>query len=392
MQMIIFQRLLLDRLKFHSCNLAHKIKMQLIRRSSSTRLLTTQRRQILPSIQQQKRCIYEAPQPKMKIFDKQVHLMHKENSLKYGMEYEYIREEMAESLLDRLQIVARNFTNVAEIGCGKNHFLPRLVNHQIQASTKANVVDLGVKRYVLCDNSNKMLEAAQTQYSGNQIEIEKRLVNEEEPFPLEPSSFDLIVASGYLHWINDLPGAFAEIRKALKPDGLFMGAILGGDTLEELRMSFVLAEQEREGGVSPHVSPLVSVRDAGNLLTRAGFAIPTIDNDYFTVHYPDAFTLMNHLQYNGENNALLSRRFQISKETIAGAAAIYDNLFKTEQGVSATFEIIYLVAWAPDPSQPKAARRGSGQIHMSDLAKDLGAEFHVAKDDDPDAENEEKSV
>lgn len=189
---------------------------------------------------------------------------------------------------------------------------------------------------------------------------------------------DLVLGGVYMHWINNLQGYLANVRSILRPDGAFMGAMLGGDTLHELRTSFVLAEQEREGGVSPHVSPLVSIRDAGNLLAGAGFSIPTIDSDVLTVYYPDAFTLMNHLQAMGENNCLLARRPNLSRETIYAAAALYDSLFRTEKGVPATFEIIYMIGWAPDPSQKKAARRGSAQIHLKDLAREMGTSVHVA--------------
>jgi NADH dehydrogenase [ubiquinone] 1 alpha subcomplex assembly factor 5 len=194
----------------------------------------------------------------------------------------------------------------------------------------------------------------------------------------------MVISSSYLHWINDHNTLFTTILKKLKPDGAFFGALIGGDTLFELRSCFVLAEQEREGGVSPHTSPFAGIRETGNQLSRAGFSLPTVDSDVITVYYPDALTAMRHLQYMGDNNALLHRRGQISRETLFAAAAIYDELYYNEehQGVPVTFEIIYFVGWSPDPSQPKAKRRGSATVHMKDLAKNLQTELHVATEDD----------
>lgn len=126
-----------------------------------------------------------------------------------------------------------------------------------------------------------------------------------------------------------------------------------------------------EGGISAHIHPTLSLRDTGNLLSGAGFTLPTVDSDTFTVYYPNAFVLMNHLQLMGENSSLFNRRNMLSRETFLATAAIYEKMYGTEQGIPATFEIIYFIAWSPDPSQPKPAKRGSGKISMKNLASDL---------------------
>ena len=166
----------------------------------------------------------------------------------------------------------------------------------------------------------------------------------------------------------------AQCRFALKPDGFFLGAMLGGNTLQELRIACTLAQQEREGGVTPRTSPLAQVRDAGNLLTRAGLALPTVDVDDIHVHYPDdVLGLIEHLRRMGESNALLQRRESLPRDTALAAAAAYSSLFREEEAdgresVSATYQIVYMAGWAPDPSsQPRAAKRGSGTVSFEDI-------------------------
>jgi len=149
--------------------------------------------------------------------------------------------------------------------------------------------------------------------------------------------------------------------------------MLGGDTLQELRSSLVMAEQEREGGVSPHISPFTSLPDVGNLLSGAGFALTTVDQEHFTVHYADAFILMYDLRGMAENNATLFRRKFISKETFFSAAAIYKEIYGNPDGsIPATFNVIYFIGWAPHHSQPKPKTRGSQQYSFSDIDRIVG--------------------
>ncbi|KAL1063407.1 hypothetical protein V6Z11_D13G140800 [Gossypium hirsutum] len=184
---------------------------------------------------------------------------------------------------------------------------------------------------------------------------------------------DLVISCLGLHWTNDLPGAMIQCKLALKPDGLFLAAILGGETLKELRIACTVAQMEREGGISPRVSPLAQVRDAGNLLTRAGFALPGVDVDEYVVRYKSALDLIEHLRAMGETNALLQRTNILKRETALATAAIYDSMFAAEDGtIPATFQVIYMTGWREHPSQQKSKRRGSATISFKDIQKQFG--------------------
>ncbi len=189
------------------------------------------------------------------------------------------------------------------------------------------------------------------------------------PSPFAPESFDLILSSLSLHWTNDLPGVLTQINRLLKPDAPFLGAMLGGDTLFELRTSLQLAEQERRGGLSPHVSPLADVRDVGGLMQRAGFSMLTVDVDDIVVDYPDTFSLMADLQAMGESGAILGREMgAIGRDVLLANEAIYRALHGGDDGtIPATFRIIYMIGWHPSASEPKPLARGSGQINLKDI-------------------------
>ena len=180
-----------------------------------------------------------------------------------------------------------------------------------------------------------------------------RAVADEEALPLKDASLDLATSVLSLHLVNDLPGALVQIRRALRPDGLFLAALLGGDSLIELRQAFMLAETETAGGVSPRVFPTAEIRDMGGLLQRAGFALPVADTEQLTVTYADAFGLMRELKAMGAANALVARsKKPMRRDTLARAAQIYAERFGTGTGrVKATFEILYLSGWAPHESQ-----------------------------------------
>ncbi|XP_062346551.1 arginine-hydroxylase NDUFAF5, mitochondrial isoform X2 [Cinclus cinclus] len=174
----------------------------------------------------------------------------------------------------------------------------------------------------------------------------------------------------YLHWVNNLPKAFREIHQVLKPDGVFIGAIFGGDTLYELRCSLQLAELEREGGFSPHVSPFTAVADLGRLLSRAGFNTLTVDTDEIQVNYPGLFEVMEDLQGMGESNCSWNRKPLLHRETMLAAAAIYQEMYGNSDGsVPATFQIFYMIGWKYHESQAKPAQRGSATVSFGDLAK-----------------------
>jgi NADH dehydrogenase [ubiquinone] 1 alpha subcomplex assembly factor 5 len=194
------------------------------------------------------------------------------------------------------------------------------------------------------------------------------VVAEAEALPFKPESFDLAVSLLDLHWINDLPGALVQLRRALKPDGLLLASLFGGDTLLELRQAWMEAEIEEEGGAGPRVAPFADVRDLGSLLQRAGFALPVVDSDTIEVTYPDALALMRDLRAMGEANAVAERRRSFTRRaTLARAAAFYAERFRRPDGrIAARFEILTLTGWAPHQSQPKPLRPGSATARLAD--------------------------
>ena len=199
-----------------------------------------------------------------------------------------------------------------------------------------------------------------------------RIAADEEALPFADGALDLVVSALALQWVNDLPGALVQIRRALKPDGLFMAALLGGDSLMELREAFVTAESEIEGGLSPRVAPFADLRELGALMQRAGFALPVIDSDRLTVRYDNAFALMRDLRAMGATNVLVERRrMPLRRATLLRMAEIYAERFSDPDGrVRATFEIAWLSGWAPHESQQKPLKPGSAAQRLADA---LGA-------------------
>lgn len=196
------------------------------------------------------------------------------------------------------------------------------------------------------------------------------------PLALEPVSADLAVSALALQFVNDLPGVLTQIRRALKPDGLFLAAVIGGDTLTELRQSFAVAEAEVEGGVSPRVAPFADLRDLGGLLQRAGFALPVTDVDRIVVRYDNAFALMQDLRRMGATNILTERRRTPSRRaTFLKMAQIYAERFSDPDGrIRATFDIVWLSGWAPHDSQQKPLKPGSAKMSLADAVKKAGAQ------------------
>ncbi len=209
-----------------------------------------------------------------------------------------------------------------------------------------------------------------------------RLVADEEFLPFAGETFDLVTSILSLHWVNDLPGALIQLRRALKPDGLFIGAFFGGETLTELRQSLADAEIEIEGGLSPRVSPFADLRDVGGLLQRAGFALPVVDSDRVTVRYDNALKLMADLRGMGETNALAERRRQpMKRRTLFRAAEIYAEKFGLPDGrIPATFEIVTATGWAPHENQQQPLRPGSATHSMAEA---LGSKEQTAGEKAP---------
>jgi Methylase involved in ubiquinone/menaquinone biosynthesis len=282
----------------------------------------------------------------MFVFDRRCVRRHRDRAAATLAEHDFLLCEIGDRLLDRLNDVRRGFPRALDLGC-HDGVLSRLLNGRGRIET-----------LVQTDLSARMVAAAPG----------LRLAADEEALPFAPGSFDLVLSLLSLHWVNDLPGALTQLRMALKPDGLLLAAMLGGQTLRELRRSLADAELAGEGGYSPRVAPFADVRDAGGLLQRAGFALPVVDSETLTIHYSDPFRLLRDLRGMGETNAVIERRKSLSRRrTLFDALVRYRDAFADAEGrVPATFQVIYLTAWAPDPSQPAAKRPGSADARLAD--------------------------
>jgi SAM-dependent methyltransferase len=197
------------------------------------------------------------------------------------------------------------------------------------------------------------------------------VVADEEALPFRDASLDLLVSALALQFVNDLPGTLIQIRRALKPDGLFLAAMIGGESLAELRAAFAEAEAEIEGGVSPRVAPFADLRDLGALLQRAGFALPVTDVDRVTVRYASPMALMHDLRRMGAGNALTERRrTPLRRATLRRMLEVYAERYADADGrIRATFEVVWLSGWAPHESQQKPLAPGSAKTRLADALK-----------------------
>ncbi|KQT09943.1 SAM-dependent methyltransferase [Methylobacterium sp. Leaf399] len=263
----------------------------------------------------------------------------------------FLVDRAAEDLDDRLGAVLRRFDLAVDLATPTPAAAVRL-----RASGRAGTV---VRIAPVADGSGDLAA-----------------VGDPEALPLAPGRFDLAVSLLALHQVNDLPGALVQLRRALKPDGLFVGCLLGGRSLTELRQVFGEAEAELEGGVSPRVAPFADVRAIGGLLQRAGFALPVTDADLVTVRYADPFALMRDLRAMGMTNALTERRrTPLRRATLLRAAALYAERFADADGrLRASFEIVWVSGWAPHDSQQKPLRPGSARTRLADA---LGTTEHI---------------
>jgi SAM-dependent methyltransferase len=200
---------------------------------------------------------------------------------------------------------------------------------------------------------------------------EARTVPDSEVLPLDEAAHDLVVHGLALHWANDPVGQLVQARRALRPDGLMLAALFGGETLAGLRAALAEAEVATIGGLSPRVAPMAEVRDLGGLLQRAGFALPVADSQPFEVSYPSLVALMRDLRAMGETNVMRDRlRRPMRRETLARAAALYAERFGDDEGrVLARFEVVFLTGWAPAPGQPQPLRPGSAKARLADALR-----------------------
>ncbi|KAG6850925.1 hypothetical protein H0H93_006751 [Arthromyces matolae] len=272
---------------------------------------------------------------------------------------DYVRDEVADRMMERFLDIKRNFNSILDLGSGPGHFSRLLESDK-------------TKKCIMVDASKATLHREPD--SEFEVEIERIHAEEEDLLQvIEPGSQEAVVSCLSLHWVNDLPGVLVQIRESLKPDGLFLGAMFGGETLFELRTALQLAEVEREGGISPHVSPMTAegdldTKDVSNLLGRAGFTLLTVDIDEVKVAYPSMWELLEDISDMGEGNAVIGRRNMIKRDTLAAASAIYKELHGNEDGtIPATFQVIYMIGWKPAPTQPKPLDRGSGKVHLKEV-------------------------
>ena len=284
-------------------------------------------------------------------FDRRAVRAHRDRAASLLPAHDFLFREVADRLTDRLVDVTRKFPRALDLGCHGGEIAATLSGRG------------GIETLVQCDLSPAMARAA----SG------LALAADEEALPFGAGAFDLVLSNLSLHWVNDLPGALAQIRYCLKPDGLFLATLLAGETLAELRGSLIEAELAVAGGVSPRVSPVADMRDLAGLLQRAGFALPVVDSDSIAVTYADPFRLMQDLRGMGETNAVAARSRRTARRALfVEAASRYRDAHGDSRGrVPATFQVVYLTAWAPHESQQKPLRPGSATSRLADA---LGTE------------------
>ena len=244
---------------------------------------------------------------------------------------------------ERLSVVQRSFA----IGVDIQTPLPTLA----EAIAKTGKVDHVLRLDRLVDTRGEMPFA----------------IADAEAIPLASASVDLVVSALALHLANDLPGAFAQIRRALRPDGLFLCVLPGGDTLTELRQSLTAAEAELFGGAAPRVAPFAGVRQIGGLLQRAGFALPVADRDRISIRYSDLGALIRDLRSMGATNVLRESRRPLTRSVVARASEVYADRFSDPDGrIRATVELVWLSGWAPHESQQKPLSPGSAKKRLAD--------------------------
>jgi len=292
------------------------------------------------------------------VFNRAVVRRHRDRAAALPGDHDFLVREVGERLVDRLDDVRRRFPTALDLGC-RGGILSGL------AAGRG-----GIETLVQCDLSPRMAARA----------APPAVAADEEFLPFA-GGFDLVISNLSLHWVNDLPGALVQIRRALEPDGLFLAALFGGGTCHELRESLMQAELAEENGASPRVSPFIDMRDAGNLLARAGFALPVTDVDTITVSYADPLRLMADLRGMGETNAVIERRKAFTRRaTLMAACARYVETYGDSDGrIPATFQVVYLTAWAPAPSQPKPLAPGSAETRLADALD--GVEVPIRPDE-----------
>jgi SAM-dependent methyltransferase len=270
------------------------------------------------------------------LFDRALLRARQLRALRFGPAT-FLLDRVAEDMAERLHAVLRKFENAADVGTAGDQVRNALAG-RVDQLAHVDLPDV-----------------------------------ESDPLALQPQSLDLAVSALALQFVNDLPGVLTQIRRALKPDGLLLAAMIGGDTLTELRQCFAAAEAECEGGVSPRVAPFADLRDVGALLQRAGFALPVTDVDRIVVRYDSALALMQDLRRMGATNILVERRRTPTRRgTLLRMAQLYGERFADSDGrIRATFDVLWLSGWAPHESQQQPLKPGSAKAGLAEAVKGL---------------------
>jgi NADH dehydrogenase [ubiquinone] 1 alpha subcomplex assembly factor 5 len=279
-------------------------------------------------------------------FDRRLLRMRRDRAAAGFDRVSFLLQTAAEQLVDRLADTTRRFDRALVLGAHSG-----LVTPLLAATGKVGAI-------ISSDASLRMTARG----SG------MRLVADEEALPFADAAFDLIVSPLVLHWVNDLPGALVQCRRCLRPDGLFLAALLGGDTLAELREATLVAESEVTGGAAPRVAPFAAVRELGGLLQRAGLALSVADSDRLAVRYRDPFALMSEIRAMGGANAPATGPGRpMRRDVLQRTAEVYADRFADPDGrIRATFEIVYLTGWAPHESRPRPLAPGSARTRLAD--------------------------
>ncbi|MFN0264779.1 methyltransferase domain-containing protein [Tepidamorphus sp. 3E244] len=292
----------------------------------------------------------------MQLFDRDLLLARRLRAHPNLPDADFLLRRTADDIGERLDATMREFPLAVDLSA-RGGFMSATLRQQERVGT-----------VIACERAATLLGGARP-----------AIVCDDELPPFAPASLDLVVSSMALHWVNDLPGALVQLRRALKPDGLFIAAMPGGATLTELRQSLLAADAETTGGAPPRVSPFADIRELGALLQRAGFALPVVDLEPVTVRYESLFALLRDLRAMGATSVLSERdRKPLTRATLLRAAEIYAERFADADGrIRATVEIIHLSGWAPHESQQQPLKPGSAKMRLADA---LNPEKPIGKD------------
>jgi ubiquinone/menaquinone biosynthesis C-methylase UbiE len=282
-----------------------------------------------------------------KIFDKSALVMHRNRASKNIEQYDNLIEQISQNLIERLNEVNMNFQTVLDLGCNTGQ-----LTRMVKSSLNPNIL-------ISADISEQMLK----KFSGNKV------VADEEIIPFKNKSFNLVLSTFALNYVNQLPKVLKQILACLKPNGLFIGTVFGEKTLTELKLSILESEIKIKGGASPRIMPMFNIRDIGNLLQQIGYNLTVVDSDLITYQYENFMDLVRALRGMGITNILSKRdKNYLGKKTLEEMGKNYLKKFGNKQNkISATFEILYLTGWSPHYSQQKPLKPGSAEHSLSSI-------------------------